>query len=247
MQPPKPVLRGDTNLDNAVSVDDAQLTLRAYTNRIAGNPTGLSSEQILAADINGDGSVSVDDAQLILRYYTEKVVAGMDVTWDMLLKTPAAAVTTTSAVTTTAAVTAARTTTTVHTTTAAPVTTTAVHTTVPVTNAPVMHTEPAVTAEPAPVYAQVGSLQISPYPLIVRRNEDITLRVIGLPNTEYDIDVYYSSGASRAKGLENRVTDSSGFVSWTWQIGGKTRIGSSCYIILKGGGVRTRIDFTVVN
>ena len=177
----------------------------------------------------------MDDAQLILRYYTEKVVAGTDITWDMLLRTPANAVTTAAAVTTSTAV------------TAAPVTTTAVHTASPVTTAPVMHTEPAVTAEPAPVYAQVGSLQISPYPLIVRRNEDITLRVIGLPNTEYDIDVYYSSGASRAKGLENRVTDSSGFVSWTWQIGGKTRTGSSCYIILKGGGVRTRIDFTVVN
>ena len=78
-------LRGDVTGDGEVSVDDAQITLRAYTNRIAGNDMGLTADQIKAADINGDSEVSVDDAQFILKYYTQKSVAGIDITWDELL------------------------------------------------------------------------------------------------------------------------------------------------------------------
>ena len=71
--------------DDTVSVDDAQLTLKAYTERIAGNDMKLTAEQIKAADVNGDGEISVDDAQNILKYYTEKSVAGKDTTWDEIL------------------------------------------------------------------------------------------------------------------------------------------------------------------
>ena len=77
---------GDVNCDGEVSVDDAQLTLKAYTNRIAGNDMNLTAEQIKAADINGDSVISVDDAQCILRYYTENTVAGNPITWNEILK-----------------------------------------------------------------------------------------------------------------------------------------------------------------
>ena len=73
-------------MDGAISVEDAQLTLKAYTNRIAGNDMNLTTEQIKAADINGDSVISVDDAQCILRYYTENTVAGNPITWDEILK-----------------------------------------------------------------------------------------------------------------------------------------------------------------
>lgn len=75
-------LRGDVNGDGEVSVDDAQLTLKAYTERIAGNNMKLTAEQIKSADVNSDGEISVDDAQNILKYYTKKSVAGKDITWD---------------------------------------------------------------------------------------------------------------------------------------------------------------------
>ena len=78
-------IRGDVTGDGVVSVDDAQLTLKAYTERIAGNDMKLSAEQIKAADVNGDGEISVDDAQNILKYYTEKSVAGKNITWDDVL------------------------------------------------------------------------------------------------------------------------------------------------------------------
>ena len=76
---------GDVNGDGEISVEDAQRTLKAYTERIAGKDNGLTDAQIKAADINGNGEVSVDDAQLILKYYTEKFVAGKVITWDDLL------------------------------------------------------------------------------------------------------------------------------------------------------------------
>ena len=75
-------LRGDVTGDGEVSVDDAQLTLKAYTERIAGNGMKLTAEQIKSADVNSDGEISVDDAQNILKYYTKKSVAGKDITWD---------------------------------------------------------------------------------------------------------------------------------------------------------------------
>ena len=79
-------VRGDTTLDGIVSIDDAQTALKAYTERIAGNPDGLISLQKTTGDVNGDKVVSVEDAQLILKYYTENTVAGRTVTWEQLLK-----------------------------------------------------------------------------------------------------------------------------------------------------------------
>ncbi len=83
--PEQKPLKGDVNLDGAVSVDDAQLALRAYANRIAGNPTGLNAAQTKNADVNEDGELSVDDAQNILIYYVNNTVAGKVLTWEELL------------------------------------------------------------------------------------------------------------------------------------------------------------------
>ncbi len=77
---------GDSNLDGFVDVQDAQTTLIAYTEGIAGNDPKLTKAQIMASDVVKDGKVSVDDAQVILKYYTEKVVAGKkDTTWEQFL------------------------------------------------------------------------------------------------------------------------------------------------------------------
>ncbi len=83
---PAPYLPGDINEDGAVSVEDAQLTLKAYTQRVAGLDTELTARQHKAADVNGDSTLSVDDAQNILKYYTQKTVAGKDITWEEILR-----------------------------------------------------------------------------------------------------------------------------------------------------------------
>ena len=85
----KLLLPGDLNDDGAVSVDDAQMTLKAYTERIAGNDMKLTADQILAADVDESGELSVEDAQFILKYYTAKTVAQKDIIWDDILNPPA--------------------------------------------------------------------------------------------------------------------------------------------------------------
>ena len=79
------ILRGDPSRDGDVSVEDAQMTLRAYTQSVAGLDNGLNPVQKTAADVNGDGAVSVEDAQYILKYYTSNI-AGLNPKWSEILK-----------------------------------------------------------------------------------------------------------------------------------------------------------------
>ncbi len=76
---------GDLTGNGKPGIEDAQLVLKAHTEKTAGNDAGLTEDQYKAADVNGDGTVTVEDAQLILIYYTEKEVAGKALTWSTLL------------------------------------------------------------------------------------------------------------------------------------------------------------------
>ena len=82
------VLLGDVNLDNEITVEDAQIALISYTEQFAGNEIDLTEDQLKAADVNLDGSLTVEDAQYILIYYTERTVAGLDTTWEDLIGEP---------------------------------------------------------------------------------------------------------------------------------------------------------------
>lgn len=77
----------------------------------------------------------------------------------------------------------------------------------------------------------------------VGRNEKASLTIQGKPNTEYSISVFYSTAASTADGLENKVSDSNGKVTWTWKVGGRTKAGSHD-ITISGGGETVRTSFT---
>lgn len=77
--------RGDANSDGQIGIEDAQLSLNAYVDSMAGFDSKLTEEQYKAADINGDGTISVEDAQLILLYYVQNTVAGIPTAWDDLL------------------------------------------------------------------------------------------------------------------------------------------------------------------
>lgn len=78
-------VRGDITLDGIVSIEDAQNTLKAYTESIAGKPSTLIALQKRMADVDGSMTISVEDAQLILKYYTERSVAGKNTIWEELL------------------------------------------------------------------------------------------------------------------------------------------------------------------
>ena len=60
----------------------------------------------------------------------------------------------------------------------------------------------------------------------VSRGSNATVSIKGLPNTTYDIDVIYSSGASKASGLEDKTSDSEGNVSWTFKVSSNVKPGT---------------------
>lgn len=98
------VLRGDSNLDGVVGVEDAQLALVYYTETVVAEKTAktvLDDDSIIyledlgdqalshfpyshyAMDVyDGNGEITVEDSQTILRYYTENTVAGNKMGWD---------------------------------------------------------------------------------------------------------------------------------------------------------------------
>ena len=60
----------------------------------------------------------------------------------------------------------------------------------------------------------------------VSRGNNATISIKGLPNTAYDIDVMYSSGESKASGLEDKTSDSEGNVSWTFKVSSNVKPGT---------------------
>ena len=71
-----------------------------------------------------------------------------------------------------------------------------------------------------------------------------TLTIKGKPYTEYNIDVIYKTTASKAQGLENKISSADGTVSWTWKVGNGTTPGTYT-IYISGGGERAEIKFRV--
>ncbi len=74
---------GEVDNNPGVSVEDAQLTLNAYADIVAGLECTLRNKA--NADINGDKQITVEDAQLILLYYVNNTLSGIPTAWDDLL------------------------------------------------------------------------------------------------------------------------------------------------------------------
>ena len=57
------------------------------------------------------------------------------------------------------------------------------------------------------------------------------IKIKGEANKEYSIKLYYSSGVSKAKGLENKISDNDGYVTWNFNIPKNTKPGKYKFII----------------
>jgi hypothetical protein len=68
----------------------------------------------------------------------------------------------------------------------------------------------------------------------IAQGETAALKIKGRPDTVYSITVFYSSGASTASGLEDKVSDSGGYAEWYWRIGNRTKIGTFKIEIMGG-------------
>lgn len=114
--------------------------------------------------------------------------------------------------------------------------TSATETTTPETTTP-------ETTTPETSAPSVTVLMITSVTSPVGRNETATLSIKGKPNTEYTINVYYSTQASTASGLEKKTSDNDGVVVWSWKIGGSTK-GGAHRIVIIGGDERAETTFT---
>jgi len=82
------------------------------------------------------------------------------------------------------------------------------------------------------------------WPETIKRGKDGTVVIQGKPNTEYTIRVYYKSGPSTAKGLEAKVSDADGMVTWTWKVSSRTTPGDF-KIVVTGGGETVTVFYSV--
>ena len=104
-------------------------------------------------------------------------------------------------------------------------------------------TEPAAEVDlplPAP-----SSLSVAEWSQAVVRGQEAFVRVQGTPGTEYAIVVMFSSGASRAKGLEPLSADDRGTAEWHFKVSSRTKPGVYT-ITVSGGGESAEVEFTVL-
>ena len=116
------------------------------------------------------------------------------------------------------------------------------------TEVPTQPTEPPTqpTEPPTqPAEQQDTVLQIATWPEEISGGETGTVTIQGKPNTAYSIEVYYKSGPSSAKGLEEKISDAEGFVTWTWKVSKNTKPGDF-KIVVTGGGETVEVPFSVV-
>ncbi len=83
------------------------------------------------------------------------------------------------------------------------------------------------------------SIQITEFTETAHKGETAKVSIQGLPNTRYQIHVTYES-ESQAKGLEEKVSDENGKVSWTWKIGTNTKTKEATITITGGENTITQ-------
>lgn len=82
-----------------------------------------------------------------------------------------------------------------------------------------------------------------------RRNSTATLKIHTEPGADCTITVMYKSGPSVARGLEPKIADLEGNVSWSWQVGGNTTPGTWKVIVASSHAGRSaykEIPFQVI-
>jgi len=71
------------------------------------------------------------------------------------------------------------------------------------------------------------------------------ISIVGKKNHKYSIKVIYSSGESTAKGLEDKVSDDNGNVSWKWKVSKNVRPGTYKIIVSDNKDNQKTFEFKV--
>lgn len=92
--------------------------------------------------------------------------------------------------------------------------------------------------------AENGEIELLSLTETVSGGDVASISVRGEPGELYAVAVHYSSGVSKAKGLEPAEADANGVVAWSWKIGAKTAPGTY-EIVVTGGGKALNVSFVV--
>jgi hypothetical protein len=96
------------------------------------------------------------------------------------------------------------------------------------------------------LYTPSEDICIISYPKTARRNQTVSVTIQALPNTTYNIVVNYKSGPSKSKDLKEKVSDSSGIVTWTWKVGASSAAGTFDIIVKDDEGKSVKVEWTIV-
>jgi len=102
------------------------------------------------------------------------------------------------------------------------------------------------TQTPETSRSNITGIEIIDYTDVIGRGEYASIKIKGTPNTYYDCDVEYKSGMSTAQGLEEKKSDSNGYVTWRWKVGTRTSTDYIPTIYISGGGDSISVKFRVI-
>ena len=100
-----------------------------------------------------------------------------------------------------------------------------------------------------PICARCGAetgpkFEIILEPGTIQRDTTATLAFLGDPETLYSITVYVKSGASMASGLEPKISDATGYVTWSWHVGSSSTPGTY-QIVITNGEMTQILEYTI--
>ena len=88
-------------------------------------------------------------------------------------------------------------------------------------------------------YKKAEVLKVIKFTSVVDSGDEVILSLSGMPNTKYDIYVYYSSKPSADESLQPKYSDGEGNIIWKWNVPSSVKSGTKKIEIIGGGEILT--------
>lgn len=86
-------------------------------------------------------------------------------------------------------------------------------------------------------YKDAEILRVTKFTTPVGAGEEVVLSISGIPNTRYDIYVYYSQNPAESDDLAPRYSDGDGNITWKWTVPSSVKEGRREIAIVGGGEI----------
>lgn len=88
-------------------------------------------------------------------------------------------------------------------------------------------------------YAKSYPISVVSSQLTVKHGNAAAITIKGKPNSRGYISVYYGKNKSNAQGLNSKVSNKSGYITWAWIVGSRTHKGTYHVYATLGGKKKT--------